>query len=143
MQLAQQIPMRQWNQTAFYQVIRGFIICLALVGISYCALAYYYSTQDVLIGRWVDKSGWNTYLFNSDGTATWDFHAPGMLAVYDMTYTADGHTLTENFQKMNGQMLSSRDQFFRHPLVRTYRVTGGELVIRNPDNGIDWTFNRE
>lgn len=107
-------------------------------------MAFYNSyTQGNLTGKWIDKSGWNNYQFKSDGTAIWNFHPPGMSAVYDITYTTKGNTLTETFINMNGQPISPGDQFFGHPLTRTYTIENNELIMRNPVNGVDWTFSRD
>ena len=143
-QAVQQIPVIRSGLTATDKVVRGLAIFLSLIVISILATVYYNNiTQNGLTGRWVDKVGWNTFQFNSDGTATWDFHPPGMSAFYNLTYTADGSTLTETFREMDGQPITAQDKYFGHPLTRTYTLEGNELIIRNPDNGTDWTLSRE
>lgn len=143
-QTAQQVPVKRRPLSAFDKFARGLAAFLSLIVVSIFVAAFYnYYTQSSISGRWVDKAGWNTYQFNNDGTATWDFHPPGMSAIYNLTYTADGNTLTETFKEMNGQPISSNDQYFGRSLTRTYTIEGGKLIIKNPDNGIDWTFSRE
>jgi hypothetical protein len=144
LQTDQQPPLKRRKLSAFDKFARGLAAFMSLIVISIFVAALYNSyAQSGLTGKWVDKAGWNSYQFNSDGTATWDFHPPGMSAFYNLTYTADGNTLTETFSEMNGQPISPEDKYFGHPLTRTYMIEGNELIIKNPDNGMDWTFSRE
>lgn len=139
-----QVSAKQRKLSAFDIFARGFAAFMILIVVSIVVAAYYdYFTRSGITGKWIDKSGWNTYQFNRDGTAIWDFNPPGMSAVYDITYTTNGNTLTEKFVDMNGQPISPEDKYFGHPLTRTYTIENNELVITSPDNGLEWTFSRD
>lgn len=141
---AQEVLVKQRTSHGLNNFTRGLATFLSLVVLSILVVIFYnYFTRNSILGVWVDKSGWNTYQFNNDGTATWDFHPPGESAIYDLTYTADGNTLTEKFKEMNAQPIPPTDQYFSSTLIRSYTVEGDKLVITNPDNGTDWTFTRQ
>jgi hypothetical protein len=143
-QTAQKIPAKKRKLSAFDKFARGFAAFMILIVVSIVVAAFYFSyTKTNITGRWVDKSGWNTYQFNSDGTAIWDFNPPGMSAIYDITYTTKGGTLTETFNHMNGQPIPPGDKYFGHSLTRWYTIENDELVMTNPDNGLQWTFSRD
>lgn len=143
-QADQQLPAKQRKLSTFDKFARGLAAFMMVIVVSIFVAAFYnYYTQSGITGKWVDKSGWNTYQFNRDGTATWDFHPPGMSEIYDITYTTNGNTLTETFNNMNGQPIPPGDKYFGHPLTRTYTVENNELVMTNPNNGLEWTFLRD